>query len=58
MFIIFKGEISVEIFGNIVKVFGDNEHLGRIALETDAPRNATLICSKESYILTLSRWDY
>jgi len=44
--------------GGILKVFGEDEHLGRNALETDAPRSATLMCSKDSYILILSRWDF
>lgn len=39
--------------GKLLKVFGSNEHVGRSALETDAPRNATLITTFDSHILKL-----
>ncbi|CAD8113635.1 unnamed protein product [Paramecium sonneborni] len=59
MFIIFKGKVDVISFdGKLLKVFGSNEHVGRSALETDAPRNATLITNFESHILKLQRWDF
>ncbi|CAD8163715.1 unnamed protein product [Paramecium pentaurelia] len=58
MYIIFQGTVKVIIKDICVKEFHDNEHLGRQALETDAPRNATLICTQNSHILILSRWDY
>lgn len=59
MFIIYRGEVQVVgPKGEVFKVFGENEHLGRNALETDAPRSATLVCGKESYILVLARWDF
>ncbi|CAK73896.1 unnamed protein product (macronuclear) [Paramecium tetraurelia] len=58
MYIIFQGTVKVMIKDMCVKEFHDNEHLGRQALETDAPRNATLICTQNSHILILSRWDY
>lgn len=44
--------------GKFLKAFGSNEHVGRNALETEAPRNATLITTFESHILKLQRWDF
>ena len=58
MYIIFKGEVDVDINGKVYKTFKDNEHMGRAALENDAPRNASLICTKETDYLALSRWDF
>lgn len=58
MYIIYKGEIGVEIKGMIIKVFQQNEHLGRDALETDKPRSATLLANKDTHLLLLSRWNY
>lgn len=58
MYIIYKGEIGVQVNGVIVKYFGQNEHLGRNALETGATRSATLVATKDTHLLLLSRWDY
>ena len=45
MYIIYKGAIGILIDGKIRKIFVQDEHLGRNALETDAPRLATLVCT-------------
>jgi CRP-like cAMP-binding protein len=58
MYIIYKGEVSVIFNERVLKVFQQNEHLGRNALETDAPRSATLIANKECHLLILSGVDY
>ncbi|CAD8213196.1 unnamed protein product [Paramecium pentaurelia] len=51
IYIIFQGTVKVLIKDICVKEFHDNEHLGRQALEADAPRNATLICTQNAHIL-------
>ena len=38
MYIIYTGAIDVVIGGKVVKTFYKGEFVGRVALETDAPR--------------------
>lgn len=45
--------ISINGQGRFLKSFGNNEHVGRNALENDAPRNATLITTFDSHVLKL-----
>jgi CRP-like cAMP-binding protein len=55
MYVIFEG--SVEVVGKNKKM-GPNSILGRNALDTDLPRNATLKALCLTHLLLLSRIDY
>lgn len=57
-FIVVRGEITVRRNGRKIATKGKGEIVGEMALLDQLPRSATLVTSKDSDILVISRRDF
>ena len=57
-YIVYKGMVDVFKGGNKIAVIGQNESFGEMAILEDMPRSATIVTSKASVLLRISKKDF